>query len=79
MATLVEEDRYSIVEQCNKLVKLDQEAEQKLLKTFPEPKIMIRKQGGPLPVAKKKTKKQLEKEKRKREKKMKKKKTGKRR
>ena len=82
MATLVEEDRYSIVEQCNKLVKLDQEAEQKLLKTFPEPKIMIRKQGGrpsPSPVATKKTKKQLEKEKRKREKKMKKNKNGKRR
>jgi hypothetical protein len=85
MDTPVDEDRYSIVEQCNKLMKLDTEAEMNLLKKFPEPKIMIRKQGGqqqqqqqqqdgsgPVGV-RKKTKKQLEKEQRKREKKMKKK------
>jgi len=73
MDTLVDNDRYSIVEQCNKLVKLNKEAEANLLKLFPQPKIMIRKQGGEseVHVVKKKTKKQLEKEKRKREKKMK--------
>ena len=43
MDTTVDEDRFSIVEQCNKLVKLDAGAEAMLLKAFPQPQIMIRK------------------------------------
>ena len=46
MDTTVDEDRFSIVEQCNKLVKLDVDAEAALLKAFPQPQIMIRKLRG---------------------------------
>ena len=44
MDTDVDEDRFSIVEQCNKLVKLDASDEAALLQQFPQPQIMIRKQ-----------------------------------
>ena len=44
MDTTVDEDRFSIAEQCNKLVKLDASDEAALLKQFPQPQIMIRKQ-----------------------------------
>ncbi len=43
METTVDEDRYSIIEQCNKLVELDENAEAALLKQYPQPQIMIRK------------------------------------
>ena len=43
METAVDEDRYSIIEQCNKLVELDENAEAALLKQYPQPQIMIRK------------------------------------
>ena len=46
MDTAVDEDRFSIVEQCNNLVKLDASAETALLKAFPQPQIMIRKLQG---------------------------------
>ncbi|KAJ8607189.1 hypothetical protein CTAYLR_007352 [Chrysophaeum taylorii] len=45
--TVVDEDRYSIVEQCQKLVKLDAKAEGVLLQEFPQPQIMIRKHQRP--------------------------------
>ena len=45
MDTTVDEDRFSIAEQCNKLVKLDASDEAALLKQF-QPQIMIRKQQG---------------------------------
>ena len=44
--TPVDEDRYRIVEQCQKLVQLDAAAEAALLKQFPQPQIMIRKESA---------------------------------
>ena len=41
MDTEVDDDRYRIVEQCQKLVKLDAAAEDTLLEQFPQPQIMI--------------------------------------
>eukprot|EP00521_Asterionellopsis_glacialis_P002347 CAMPEP_0195257974 /NCGR_PEP_ID=MMETSP0706-20130129/7123_1 /TAXON_ID=33640 /ORGANISM="Asterionellopsis glacialis, Strain CCMP134" /LENGTH=192 /DNA_ID=CAMNT_0040311255 /DNA_START=248 /DNA_END=826 /DNA_ORIENTATION=+ len=41
--TTVDEDRYSIIEQCQKLTALDTEAEKALMEQYKEPQIMIRK------------------------------------
>ena len=43
METTVDEDRYSIIEQCQKLYKVDAEAERTLLEQYPQPQIMVRK------------------------------------
>ena len=40
------DDRFHIVEQCNKLVKIDAAAEGELLKAFPQPQIMINRNGS---------------------------------
>ena len=40
-----DDDRFRIVEQCNKLVKVDAAAEAELLKAFPQPQIMINRNG----------------------------------
>ena len=41
MEAEMDEDRYRIVEQCQKLVKLDAAAEDALFRQFPKPQIMI--------------------------------------
>ena len=41
--TRVDEDRYRIVQQCQKLAVLQKEGEDELIKQFPKPQIMIRK------------------------------------
>jgi G3E family GTPase len=43
METDIDEDRYSIIEQCQKLTKLDEKAEKALMREYPRPQIMIRK------------------------------------
>ena len=43
METDIDEDRYSIIEQCQKLTKLDDKAEKALMREYPRPQIMIRK------------------------------------
>ena len=43
METTVDEDRYSIIEQCQKLYPLDPTMEKALVQEFPQPQIMIRK------------------------------------
>lgn len=49
METDVAEDRYSVVEQCQKLSKLEDGEEEALLKLYPQPQIMIRKDRMPTP------------------------------
>ena len=44
MDTAVDAHRFGLVEQCQKLAKLDADAEARLLAEFPQPQIMIRKQ-----------------------------------
>ena len=41
-----EEDRFRMVEQCQKLVKLGASTEDALLKQFPQPQVMIRKESA---------------------------------